>query len=75
MKRLFSIIGISMYIFCFAQIERVEPMNWWVGMKDHSLQLLIKEKNISESTPTIAYQGVELKKVHLAASPNYVFLD
>jgi len=27
-------------------LEKVEPINWWVGFKDTSLQLLVKEENI-----------------------------
>ena len=27
-------------------LEKVEPTNWWVGFKDTSLQLLVKEENI-----------------------------
>ena len=29
------------------EIERVEPMNWWVGFKNTELQLLVKHPNIS----------------------------
>ncbi|MFV0564688.1 MAG: glycoside hydrolase family 13 protein [Flavobacteriaceae bacterium] len=58
-----------------AQIERVEPPNWWVGFKNTNLQLLVKGVNISKATPSINYKGVTIKKVHKADSPNYVFID
>ncbi|WP_298880554.1 glycoside hydrolase family 13 protein [uncultured Polaribacter sp.] len=56
-------------------LERVEPINWWVGFKDTSLQLLVKEENISNATPTISYTGVTINKVNKAKSPNYLFID
>jgi glycosidase len=59
----------------FKDIERVEPLNWWVGLKDKSLQLLIKEENIGEATVEIFYSGITISKINKADSPNYLFLD
>ena len=57
------------------EIERVEPMHWWVGFKNTELQLLVKHPNISAATPKISYKGVSIKKVNKADSPNYLFID
>ena len=59
----------------FREIERVEPKNWWVGLKNTNLQLLVKHPNIANATPEIKYQGLSIKKVHKADSPNYLFID
>ena len=59
----------------FAQIDRVEPPNWWTGFQDQTLQLLIKGDGISEREVELDYPGVELVKVHKAESPNYLFVD
>lgn len=56
-------------------LERVEPLNWWIGFKNSELQLLIKHPNISKATPEISYSGVSIEKVHTTDSPNYLFLD
>ncbi|WP_298494979.1 glycoside hydrolase family 13 protein [uncultured Algibacter sp.] len=56
-------------------ISRIEPLNWWVGFKNQSLQLLVHHSNISKSTPEISYPGVFIDKVHHADSPNYLFID
>lgn len=58
-----------------AQLLRVEPMNWWVGMKNQQLQLLVYGEGIGSSTPVISYPGVKLEKVNKADSPDYLFLD
>lgn len=58
-----------------AQIEQVEPPNWWIGMKDPQVQILVHGKNIGQTTPTLQYPGVTLVKVNTADNPNYLFLD
>lgn len=57
------------------QINHVEPLNWWVGMKNPNLQLLINGNNIGETTPVINYPGVTIKKVSKGDSKNYLFID
>ena len=56
-------------------LNRVEPPNWWVGMNDKSLQLLIHHDNIGGTSPEISYYGVTIDKVHKAKSSNYLFID
>lgn len=56
-------------------INRVEPPNWWVGMKNSNLQLLVHHLNISDWTPKIDYEGVFITKVNKADNPNYLFID
>jgi glycosidase len=58
-----------------AQVRRIEPLNWWVGMKNPNVQLLIYGEGIGETTPLIRYKGVTVRKVHRADSPNYLFVD
>ena len=59
----------------FAQIERVEPLNWWVGFENNNLQLLVKGKNISSAVPSVSYDGVNLMSIEKGTSPNYLFLN
>ncbi|ULC59184.1 glycoside hydrolase family 13 protein [Flaviramulus sp. BrNp1-15] len=56
-------------------IERVEPLNWWVDFNNPELQLLVRHPNISETNPSISHKGVTIEKVHKADSPNYLFID
>jgi neopullulanase len=58
-----------------AQINRIEPPNWFVGFKNQNLQLLVQHPNIGNAKPTISYQGVSITKVHKAKSQNYLFID
>ena len=52
------------------------PTSWWVGMKNHNLQLMVHKKNIAKQTFILQpYAGVKLLKVNKVENPNYVFLD
>ncbi|MFM2360204.1 MAG: hypothetical protein RLY16_2197, partial [Bacteroidota bacterium] len=58
-----------------AQIEQVEPPNWWVGMQHTQLQLLIHGKAIGETKPVLQYPGVKILKATKGDSKNYLFVD
>ena len=58
-----------------AQINHVEPLNWWVGMKNPVVQLLINGNDVGETTPMINYPGVTIKKISKGDSKNYLFID
>lgn len=58
-----------------AQIYHVEPPNWWAGMKNQNLQLMVHGNAVSETTPVLNYPGVVIQNVHEAESKNYLFLD
>jgi glycosidase len=76
-KKLFPLL-LPVYFICahsIAQINHVEPLNWWVGMKNPNLQLLINGNDIGETIPFINYPGVSIKKIHKADSKNYLFID
>jgi glycosidase len=55
-------------------ITRVEPANWWIGMKNSELQIMVYGPGISKSTLTINYPGIKLKEVAKTTSPNYLFI-
>lgn len=41
-------------------IDRIEPANWFVGMKNSSLQLMVYGKNIRNSRVSVDYPGVKI---------------
>jgi len=59
-----------------ASLQHVEPPNWWVGMRETSLQLMLHGPGIAEAKVALApYPGVRLKGSHRATSANYLFVD
>jgi glycosidase len=69
--------GLAPSAHASAGIARVEPPNWWVGMKSDKLQLMVHGEGIADFTPQLApgRPGVRLAGVQRVASKNYVFLD
>ena len=56
-------------------IERVEPPNWWVGMKTRDLQLLVYGDSISYLQPKIENRNIKLKSIEKVDNENYIFLN
>jgi len=56
-------------------LNRVEPPNWWIGMENTELQLLIHGENISTTKPIIKYEGVVINSITKLESANYLFLN
>jgi neopullulanase len=77
-KSLHLIVALIFFCSAFAneyKVDGVYPTNWWVGMKNPKLQLMVRGANIAENTFTINYPGVKLVKVNKVENRNYVFLD
>lgn len=55
-------------------IERIEPANWWVGMRHSQVELLVHGKGISASTPKLSRAGVAIVAVQKTDNPNYLFV-
>ncbi|MFZ1677166.1 MAG: glycoside hydrolase family 13 protein [Saprospiraceae bacterium] len=73
------LLCIALFFVCqllFGQtVDRVEPPNWWIGMKDPSLQIMVYGKNIGNLKPEIKYKGVNLLKATCPENKDYIFLD
>lgn len=77
MKKI-TLLGITVLLGTWAMaqtIERVEPANWWVGMKYNTITLLVYGKNIATLQPSVAYNGVQLLKKETVENKNYLFIS
>ncbi|MCU6435183.1 glycoside hydrolase family 13 protein [Undibacterium sp. Jales W-56] len=79
MKRL-AVVLVALLLMPLAhaapyQIQHLEPLNWWVGMKSPRLELMVHGENIAELSPRIHYPGVKLVGVRHTDSKNYLFID
>jgi glycosidase len=54
---------------------RVEPPNWWAGMRNPRLQLMLHGPDVALASPKMSARGVLLEAWHAGGSPNYLFLD
>jgi glycosidase len=56
------------------QVKRVDPPCWWMGMQT-GLQVMLYGENLQNSTVKVLEEGLSVKAVHPAESPNYLFVD
>jgi glycosidase len=73
MKKLLLFLLASIAVH--AQDLRIEPLNWWVGMKNTHLQLMVHGKDLKGSEVISKKSGLSIIKVNQADSPNYLFID
>ena len=57
-----------------ATVERVEPENWWVGMRHRQVELMLHGQDIAALQARIAHPGVRVTGVQALDSPNYLFV-
>ncbi len=68
------------FLFCFLamsaknEITRIEPTDWYVGMKDASLQLMVYGPDIRTADVTVDYPGVAIDSLVRLDSPNYLLI-
>lgn len=69
----FGAVGIKL---CAQQTD-IYPFNWWVGMKMHDIQLLVRSENktLTAQNVSIRYPGVRLLATHRFANPGYLAID
>lgn len=56
------------------KIDRIEPANWFAGMKNPSLQLMVYGKNIRNAHVTVDYPGARIDSLVRLDSPNYLLV-
>ena len=81
MKKLLFLIALAAPIMTMAAskskiaIDRIEPTDWFVGMKNPRLQLMVYGKDIANvSNVTTDYPGVVIDSIVRLDSPNYLLL-
>ena len=57
----------------FAQLERLEPPNWWADMNLTSVQLLCYGENISDYE--VSSKDITIVNVERTENPNYLFVN
>jgi len=76
--RLTVLFSVAFILFAGAvkaiTIDRVEPANWWVGMKNKQLQIMVYGPGIGNAHLTINYPGVKITELVKGENPNYLFV-
>jgi glycosidase len=56
-------------------VSKIEPPNWWIGMNNDTVQVMLYGKNLQNAEVYPSHSGAKVIKVHNAESPNYLFVD
>ena len=56
------------------KIDHIEPANWFAGMKNPCLQLMVYGKDIRQAEVTTDYPGVTIDSLVRLDSPNYLLV-
>jgi glycosidase len=77
MKKFFlflSLLFSAMTMQAKVNVDRIEPSNWFVGMKNVSLQLMVYGQDIGKAKVTTNYAGVRIDSLVRLDSPNYLLV-
>ena len=80
MKKIFFVLmmcALSTTAVVAGKIKRIDPTDWFVGMKNAKLQLMVYGESIGKAQVSTAWPGVRIDSVVRLDSPNYllVYLD
>lgn len=68
----FSVISISAQNI---SISRIDPPNWWVGMKTNKIQLMVYGSNLSNISARFNNSKIKINHIHKINNPSYAFID
>ena len=77
MKKLVLLIALLAQIIPMSaavKIDRIEPADWYVGLKNPTLQLMIYGKNIKQADVKTDYPNVRVDSIVRLDSPNYLLV-
>jgi neopullulanase len=77
-RRLFALIVFGTFHLCHAQAPRlakIEPPNWWVGMRLNTIQLMLYGENLQHMTAQSSSPSLKVLRTHSVPNPAYAFID
>ncbi len=76
MKKILS-FAVAIILVLACQAQTVYPTNWWTGMKNPRLQLLIHDPNIGAAARKVSlkHTGVRLVSTERLENPNYLVVN
>ncbi len=57
-----------------AIVERIEPANWWVGMRHHQVELMVHGEGVAALSPRLSHPGLRIVGTETTDNPNYLFV-
>lgn len=77
MKKVYALLFI-LFINNFAQnitINRIDPPNWWAGMKLNKIQLMVYGNNLNDISAKFDNPKIKIERIHKIKNSSYAFID
>ena len=77
MKRIFAAL-LFFSVATLAQsisVNRIDPPNWWVGMKLNKIQLMVYGNNLNDISARFDDAKIKVVRVHKIKNASYAFVD
>ena len=76
MKKIIAalLLGTTLTMSAASKIDRIEPTNWFVGMKNPQVQLMVYGKDVRSANVSTDYPGVRIDSLVRLDSPNYLLI-
>ena len=77
MKKLLLMMAVALGVlagYAAVKVDRIEPTNWYVGLNDPSVQLMVYGEGIRDAEVAIDYAGVVIDSLVRLDSPNYLLI-
>jgi glycosidase len=77
MKKLLLLVLVFTY-GCFSQnlkVNKIEPPNWWAGMKKNKIQLMIYGKNLFNYGVSFNTNQIKIDSIYTLENSDYSFID
>lgn len=78
-RKKFLVILIILIFSCISysriSIKKIEPPNWWIGMKHNKIQLMVYGEDLEGVSAVFNDENIKILQVHNAESPSYCFID
>ena len=68
------LLGTTLTMSAINKIDRIEPTNWFVGMKNPQVQLMVYGKDIRSANVSTDYPGIKIDSLVRLDSPNYLLV-
>ncbi len=77
-RRFASLLLLVLFHCSFAQrpqVTKVEPPNWWAGMKTNTIQLMVYGENLKNISATSASPQLKIIRTYEIENPSYAFIE
>lgn len=77
MKKVYALLFI-LFINNFAQnitINRIDPPNWWAGMKLNKIQLMVYGNNLNDISAKFDNPKIKIERIHKIKNSSYAFIN